>query len=127
VDDVVAEALSQRVRRIDVVDVDREHRVLAGRGVAADQADLRGRVARRPGTGDPAEVEGLLGAKEFGIELVAGGGVGDIQIRNDPLDHHEPIVAAGACLGYSRVRQARLAGRPFGSWAEELLAVAAAE
>jgi hypothetical protein len=93
--DVVAEALSHGVSLIDVIDIHREHRVLASRGVAADKAHLGCRVARRSETGDPAEVECLLEAEEFDLELMASGRVGDVQVRNDPLDHHEPIVVGG--------------------------------
>ena len=45
---------------------------------------------------DPAKVERLLQAEEIRMEVVSGAGIVDLEVRHDPMDHHDFTVSSAA-------------------------------
>ena len=102
-DDLVSPLLHERVGRIDVVDLDRHHRVLRRRGIPSDDLDARAGVGRfKPD--DPTLIHGLVDQFEGSVEFPSAVDVIGMEVGNH-FDRSR-MSNSGTPDGYARWRRA---------------------
>src|ERR1700722_6186629 len=101
-DDVVAELLCLRVRRVDVIGADRNHRVFMGRCITGDQLEPGPGVGRGV-PGHPAHVELFVGQPEVvGVETL-----GRFDVRDSKVGKYLRGLHAALLMVRSRRRPPR--------------------